>query len=295
MKLELALAQWPIGAPASFDDFAARVEREIGAVAAQGAQIVVLPEYLALEPAHAFGPAVCGDLAASLAALDGLHGAWRALFSRLAARHRIHLLAGTFFKRTDAGRYRNRAYLFGPDGAAAWQDKLTLTGFEKQTGMIEPGDALRVFDTRFGRIGIAVCYDSEFPHYARAQAEAGMRLLLVPSSTDTAAGATRVRVGCMARALENQVYVAKAVTAGAAPWSPMLGASVGRAAIYAPADRGLPDDGIVAGGEPGAAWLIAPIDFDALDAVRARGQVAGAADWDAQQRPRVLRAAVARL
>ncbi|MCU7372935.1 hypothetical protein PEC18_19285 [Paucibacter sp. O1-1] len=91
-----------------------------------------------------------------------------------------------------------------PDGQRFTQDKLTLTGFERACGVIEAGDALHVFDTAHGRIGVAICYDSEFPLYARALREAGVRLL-VPSCTDTPAGATRVRVGCQARALENQL------------------------------------------------------------------------------------------
>src|SRR3546814_12399027 len=57
---------------------------------------------------------------------------------------------------------------------------------------------------------------SEFPLPVRAQREAGARLLLVPSCTDTQAGATRVRGGCMARALENRLFVAQAVKIGGA-------------------------------------------------------------------------------
>src|SRR3546814_12069658 len=79
-------------------------------------------------------------------------------------------------------------------------------------GVIEGGDELKVFDLKGVRAGIAVCYDSEFPLPVRAQREAGVRLLLVPSCTDTQAGATRVRVGCMARALENRMFIAQAVT-----------------------------------------------------------------------------------
>src|SRR3546814_2366020 len=78
---------------------------------------------------------------------------------------------------------------------------------------------------------------SEFPLPVRAQREAGARLLLVPSCTDTQAGATRVRVGCMARALENRLFVAQAVTTGAADWSPALDTNTGEATIYAPIDR----------------------------------------------------------
>ena len=80
----------------------------------------------------------------------------------------------------------------------------------------------------------------------RAQCEAGARLILVPSCTDTAAGATRVRVGCLARAMEYRCFVAQAVTACEAAWSPALDVNTGEAALYAPMDVGLPDDGVLA-------------------------------------------------
>lgn len=70
-------------------------------------------------------------------------------------------------------RYRNRAWWFAPDGTRDYQDKLQLTGFEKDTGVIEGGDELKVFDLKGVRAGIAVCYDSEFPLPVRAQREAG--------------------------------------------------------------------------------------------------------------------------
>jgi len=104
-----------------------------------------------------------------------------------------------------------------------------------------------------------------------------------------------VRIGCQARALENQVYVAQSVTAGAVAWSPALDLNTGHAAVYAPSDRGLPPDGVVACAVDGDEWLIADIDFDLLDRVRIEGQVANAADWDGQQRPSIVRAQVRKL
>jgi predicted amidohydrolase len=287
MTIKVALAQWAIGAPTHFDDFAARVTREIEQMAAQGAQLIVLPEYLSLELAHAFGADVYAQLAPSLAAVDGLYPAWLALFATLARQHGLYLQAGTFLKRQDNGLYRNRALLFGPDGRFVQQDKLCLTGYEKDATLIEPGDALDVFDTELGRLGINICYDSEFPLYARAQAQAGAALLLVPSCTDTEAGAMRVRIGCQARALENQLPVLCAVTAGVSDWSPVLDLNSGRAAIYVQPDRGLPSDGVLAqhGAAPG--WLLAELDLPALSAARAQGQVGVAADWNDQVRPAV--------
>ncbi|WP_063674306.1 carbon-nitrogen hydrolase family protein [Dyella thiooxydans] len=290
--MKVAVAQWQIGAPASFEDFAARVERELAAVAAQGAQFAVLPEYLALELAHAFGPAVYGDLHSSLRAVDDLYADWRALFAGLARRHGMHVVAGSFLRRQGEA-FRNRALLFTPDGRVGAQDKLRLTGYEKQAGCIVPGDALKVFDTEFGRVGINICYDVEFPLFARAQAEAGAALLLVPSCTDTEAGAWRVRIGCQARALESQLPVVCAVTAGSSDWSPALDVNTGRAAVYVPPDRGLPETGVLAVLDADAGWLLADVDVAAVRKARAIGQVGVAADWPGQLLPAVQRARLA--
>ena len=110
---------------------------------------------------------------------------------------------------------------------------------------------------------------------------AGADVILVPSCTDTLAGYWRVRVACAARALENQCYVVQAPTVGFAPWAPAVDENHGAAAIYAPPDRGLPDDGVVAIGELDApAWVYADLDPALLAAVRADGQVLNHRDWD---------------
>jgi predicted amidohydrolase len=292
MKLKIATAQYSIGEPADFAAFAARIGDRVAEAARADAGLVVLPEYLALEAAAGFASDVRGDFARSLAALQPHRDDFVALARELARRHAIHLVAGTFLVDVGGGRYRNRAYFVSPEGKVAFQDKLTLTGFERSAGIIEPGDALKVFDTDFGRVGIDVCYDAEFPLYARAQVEAGARVILVPSCTDTEAGANRVRVGCAARALENQVYVACAVTAGEAAWSPALDVNTGTATIYTPIDRGFPPDGVLVRAETGADWAIGDVDLAALDAFKLDAQVANANDWMAQLRPRVVSAHV---
>jgi predicted amidohydrolase len=292
MKLTVATAQYTIGEPADFAAFAARVGDRVAQAARAGSALVVLPEYLALEAAAGQPAGVRADFARSLAALQAHHDDYVALARDLARRHSIYLVAGTFLLDVGGGRYRNRAYFASPDGRVAFQDKLTLTGFERAAVVIEPGDTLKVFETEFGRVGIDVCYDVEFPLYARAQAEAGARVVIVPSCTDTDAGANRVRVGCQARALENQIYVACAVTAGEAPWSPALDVNTGTASIYTPIDRGFPSDGVLAQAGVGSDWAIGELDLAALDAFKRDAQVANANDWMAQLRPSVVNARV---
>ena len=288
--MKVAVAKYPIQAPADFAAFAERQAAVLGAAAAQGARVAVLPEYLSLELAATFDAGTRADLHASLAAIQRYREDWLALYARLAASLDMYIVAGTVLLAQGNGRYRNRCDVFAPQGAHLWQDKLQLTGFEKGLGVIEGGDALKVFDLDGVRTGVAVCYDSEFPLPVRAQAEAGARLLLVPSCTDTEAGATRVRVGCLARALENRVFVAQSVTAGEAPWSPALDINTGEAAVFAPMDRGFPADGVVAQTADDQVWAIAELDLDALDRSRADAQVANDRDWMVQLKPDLARA-----
>ena len=292
--MKVAACKYPVGEPHDFAAFAAKQEALLGEAKARGAQLAVLPEYLSLELAALFDDATRVELRASLMAIQRLRDDWLALYARLARTLSLGIVAGSFLLDTGRGRYRNRSDFFSANGGHLWQDKLRLTGFEKRSGMIESGDALKVFDAGGVRAGIAICYDSEFPLPVRAQCEAGARLLLVPSCTDTDAGATRVRVGCLARALENRCFVAQAVTAGEVPWSPALGSNTGEAALIAPMDVGLPSDGMLVQTRGNEAWAIAELDFDALEASRGQAQVANDRDWSAQYFPTVLRARLER-
>lgn len=294
--MRIALAQYPIDAIDSFDAFARKQEAWMAEARRAGATLAVLPEYLGLELATTLPEATRQDARATLAALAPLHDAYVALFADLAREHAIDLVAGTFLVPDGHGAFLNRAHWFAPDGTHATQDKLSLTGFERETGAIVAGDALRVFELApRRRVAVAVCYDIEFPLPVRAQVEAGARLVVAPSCTDTDAGANRVRIGCAARALENQCYVARAVTTGDAPGNPWLDVNTGAAEVHAPVDRGFPSDGVVARGAPGERWLVVDLDLDALDAARRDGQVANDRDWPAQQRPCIARAAVVSL
>ena len=207
------------------------------------------------------------------------------LHRQCAASHGVHLVAGSFPVRSESGEFHNRAHLFGTGHAIGYQDKLQMTRFETEEWIITAGDAPKTFDTPFGRVAIAVCYDSEFPLLVRRQVERGARLILVPSCTDTMAGYHRVRIACQARALENQCYVIQATTVGDADWTPAVDINRGAAGVFTPVDKGFPDDGILAMGamdEP--QWVFADLDMDAIDRVRKDGQVLNHRDWNGQDR-----------
>jgi predicted amidohydrolase len=170
--------------------------------------------------------------------------------------------------------------LHAPSGEAVVIDKQQMTRFESEEWGIAPGETGHVVDSALGTIGVAICYDSEFPLLVRRQVEAGADVVLVPSCTETLAGYHRVAIGSRARALENQCFVLQAPTLGQAPWSHAIDDNHGAAAVYGPVDSSLSSDGILAQGQldvPG--WVIADLDFDALTRVRADGQVRNYRDW----------------
>lgn len=285
--LRIAAAQYPLSQLDSWDDYADKVSRWVGEAAFAGARLLLFPEYGSMELVT-LPPAPTG-FAEQLDALQRLLPDVLDLFSTLARRQEVHILLPSVLVRQPGGAVRNTAFLVGPDGSLGAQDKLMLTRFERDR-CLQAGDEVRVFDTSLGRLGICICYDAEFPLIVRRQVEAGARLILVPSCTDGMAGYHRVRIGAQARALENQCFVVQSPTVGLAPWSDMVDVNVGAAAVFCPADRGLPDDGVVAMGsldEP--QWLYAELDFAALDAVRRDGQVLNHQHWPEHE---VLGAAV---
>lgn len=279
----LAAAQFPVSEPKDWPAFEQQITDWVAEAAAAGARLLVFPEYAAMSLPALFDAKVRGNLALQVQAVQTLRDRYVELHRRLAQTHRIYLLAGSFPWTLEDGRTVNRAWFFAPDGSADCQDKQIMTRFERESWNISGDAALKVFDTALGRIAVNICYDCEFPLLARAQVEAGAELILVPSCTDTLAGYHRVRVGCQARALENQCIVVQSPLVGEAPWSPAIDVNVGAASVFGPPDRGFPDDGVLAVGEMNKAqWLYADIDLAAVSAVRRDGQVFNHRHWTEQ-------------
>ena len=281
----LAAAQYDIGFFRSWDEYAAKIGRWVEAAVEEGAKLLLFPEYFSMELASLFPEQVYKSLSQQLREMQALLPEFTALFGGLSERYGVYLVAGTFPVRQPDAQYRNRAFLFRPDGSREYQDKLQMTRFENERWLIGGGDEIKTFATEFGRIGINICYDSEFPMIARKQVEAGADLILVPSCTDTTAGYWRVRIGCQARALENQCYVVQSPTVGTAPWSEAVDVNIGAAGVYTPVDYGYPDHGVLAIGELNRAqWVYADLDLGSIARVRETGQVFNYRDWPGQFR-----------
>ena len=276
-EIKIAAAAYNFDWFDDFDAYRAKLSRWVEAAA--DCDLLVFPEYGALELSSLGGKEIAGDLEASLHETARHAEARDALHAERAAAHGLHILAdsGPYF---DGARPVNRAVLFGPDGRIGHQDKQVMTRFEREEWHVEAAPGLRVFDTPVGRLGVLICYDSEFPLLARPLAEAGVEVILVPSCTDTVAGFNRVRIGAMARALESQCVVVHSPTVGSCDWNPAIDENRGKAAIYAPSDGIWPETGILVEGEmdrPG--WVKARIDLNRVRESREDGRVLPFAHW----------------
>lgn len=280
-RFTIAAAQYPIDLLADWSAYADKLTGWIEAAARGGASLAVFPEYGAMELA-ALDVTTMGDLSACLGSVAGHLGASDVLHRDLAVKHGMHILAASIPAEVQGG-YVNRARLFAPNGKVGVQDKLVMTRFEREEWFVSASGPLRLFETSLGKIGITICYDSEFPLLARAQVEAGMELLLVPSCTDSEHGYWRVRLGAQARALEGQCFAVQSPTVGNAEWNPAVDVNRGAAGIFGPPDRGMPANGVLALGEMDAAqWVFAEIDLSKVAELRASGGVLNMRHWAEQ-------------
>lgn len=267
--IKIASCQYQLELLADWKAYVNKITTLVSAAKQQGAQILLLPEYAGVEIA-------CKYYASEqelFAGVQPLIPRYLELFQNLAQQYQLYIQAGTIVEQSTSNQFVNRAYFFGPDRSLGFQDKLQLIEFEKDTRVIQAGNEQTIFDTPFGKIGIAICYDSEFPAIVSRLTNAGAWLILVPSYTNSMAGYHRVLLSCRARAIENQCYVAISCVVGASGLSDATEQTMGQASILSPADITFPDNGIIAQGEMNKIETIAAeLDAEKLFTVRKQGK-----------------------
>jgi predicted amidohydrolase len=180
-----------------------RVEELLGQV--RGADLVALPEVFVAR----------GNTADYRGAAEPVPGPTSERLGRLAARHRVWLLAGSVLEAEHDLVY-NTALLFDRQGRlAARYRKIHLFEATLDTGQVvreqdayEPGAEPVMADIEGWKTGISICYDLRFPELYRHYAEQGAHLLLVPANFTQRTGKDHWEVLLRARAIENQCFVA---------------------------------------------------------------------------------------
>ncbi len=292
-RVRVAVLQYFIRPVADFDAFAAQVRGLVQTAADYRCQLIVFPEYFTLQ-LLTLGD-VTRPIRAQVRDLADQGPRVHALFQELSAQHKQYIVAGTIPVWNDTrDSITNTCYVYGPDGRFGTQGKLCMTRFESEEWMVSASRGLTVFETAFGRMAVAICYDVEFPEIVRAAALAGVKVLAVPSCTDDRQGFLRVRYCAHARAIENQMYVLHAGTVGSLPMVPAVSMNYGQASILTPSDFAFARDGILAEGNANQEMmLIGELNLRSIEEHRHDGTVLPLRDSvDVEQRARTTEVVV---
>lgn len=273
-KVRVATLQYLIRPITTEDEFRNQVRGLVHTAAEYDCNLVVFPEYFVIQ-LLSLGQ-VAGSMYQQIRDLADRSPAILAEFVSLAREFGIHIVAGSMPVRDPKvpDKLYNESTFFFPDGTSGSQPKLHMTRFENEVWKVSPGRGLTLFETEFGRVAIAICYDSEFPEICRAAARQGAVILVVPSYTDDRQGFLRVRYCAQARTVENQLFVVHSGTVGSLPAVPAISLNYGQASILSPSDFSMPRDGIIAEGQANQETIvIGDLDLKALRKLRSRGTV----------------------
>lgn len=180
-------------------------ERLIEIAVNQGAKLITLPEYFAIMGLKETDKVAVREVEGK--------GPIQDFLSKTAKKHRVWIIGGSIPLMSNfPNKVRNSCLVYDDKGKqVARYDKIHLFGLnlgnehyhEEKT--IEAGDAIKVVDTPFGKIGLSICYDLRFPELYRAMGE--VNIIVVPSAFTDTTGKAHWESLIRARAIENLSYV----------------------------------------------------------------------------------------
>ncbi|TVZ52634.1 carbon-nitrogen hydrolase family protein [Dokdonia sp. Hel_I_53] len=259
--VRLGLIQWQMRLYKDLEELMQQAEYFVDAVSGYRSDFALFPEFfnapLMAENNHLPVSEAIRELAKHTEEIKNR-------FSQLAISYNINIITGSMPEVVDDLLY-NVGYLCRRDGSTERYEKLHVTPDEAKVWGMQGGSKLHSFDTDCGKIGILVCYDSEFPELSRILADDGMDILFVPFLTDTQNGYSRVRNCAQARAIENECYVAIAGSVGNLPKVHNMDIQYAQSMVFTPCDFSFPANGIKAEATPNTEMiLIADCDIDLL-------------------------------
>lgn len=197
----------------------------------------------------------------------------RERIGELAIRHHTNVIAGSL-PLLEGRKLYNVSYLCRRDGTFAEQRKIHITPGEKRSWGMVGGNELCAFDTDCGRVGILICYDSEFPELGRVLSDQGAKILFVPFMTEMQSGYQRVRFCARARAIENECYVAIAGAVGSLPDVRASDMHYAQSAVFTPSDFAFPANSTICEASPNSeALVVGEVNLELLRQLNSRGTV----------------------
>jgi predicted amidohydrolase len=212
-KYVAAAVQLSVGSNKAFN--LDKAEAFIAEAARHEAQLVVLPEVFLWR----------GPRPQERDEAEPIPGPTTEHLAKLAARLKLHLLAGSILEQTDGDKVFNTSLLFDPRGEiVARYRKAHLFDIDipdhvtiRESDTRAAGDTAVTVATELGVIGMSVCYDLRFPELYRKLTWAGAEVITIPSAFTFPTGAAHWEILLRARAIENQVYVIAPDQIGSSP------------------------------------------------------------------------------
>lgn len=267
MTYKVSVVSWKLRPLSGDGDFFAHLFDFVNEAHAAGTNVLVLPELYVLELIQLEPDVREVDVPKYLAQYGEVLEEW---LQRISESSGMIIVGGSHFKSTPEG-ILNVCAVAHPQLGVAITEKNNLTHYEQEIWGLNRGEGLKMMPD--ARLGVTVCYDSEFPESGRALAENGVLLQCVPAYTETEHGFHRVRYCSHARAIENQIFVAHSSLVGDIGREPVP-STFGSSAILCPTIQPFPANGILAEtgiNEEGIAH--AEVDFEQLLEARQLGDV----------------------
>ena len=184
---------------------AARMIRE---AARNGAEIVVLPEMFNCPYAEEYFKRYAETGADAVRVMSG----W-------AKENGVLLVGGSIVELSD-GKLYNTCFVFDENGKQLARHRkahlfdVDLPGMRfLESATFAPGEAVTTFETRFGTMGAAICFDVRFPELFRAMAMRGAQIIFLPAQFNQKTGPAHWELSLRARAVDNEVFLVGASAA----------------------------------------------------------------------------------
>ena len=232
-----------------------KAEAQVAEAAQNGANVVVLPEMFncPYDRAYFKQSAALGHEAAVEAM-----SAW--------ARENKIILVGGSVPEVEGEKIYNTCFVFDEEGRQIARHRkvhlfdVDLPGMRfKESDTFTPGENITVFDTRYGKMGVAVCFDVRFPELFRAMANRGAKIIFLPAQFNMTTGPAHWEMSLRSRAVDNELFL---VAAAAARYEGFSYECWGHSAIIDPYGTLLASCGAE------ETIIYADIDLDRVDQVR---------------------------
>ncbi|RLC62654.1 MAG: carbon-nitrogen hydrolase family protein [Chloroflexi bacterium] len=168
MKVKICAAQMGI-IPLNVKENTKKAELLIETAAKEGCDIICFPEYF-------LTGAVADE---TLKYAQGIPGAYTEKFCKLAKEQGLHIIMGTIIEKIDENYY-NTSVLIDDSGRIVGKYSKSRLWFSEKKYLKE-GNKTPVFETKFGRVGITICWDLAFPEIIKEMALKGAKIVFCPS------------------------------------------------------------------------------------------------------------------